>query len=241
MDVAFAALSRLVRPDRSNGSEVADKFDELIPERHEHAESLRDAELEFQSRNSATLTRNEISDLVRRCRERKQDSLAKEALKRWFVQREESLRKDGVTGLIQLAEERMALSQDQSGAGALLLEALQLAPGNADVIEQLKKLGYQEVDGKWVSPKLNSQEPHASTPPGSETELERNIRLGIPTVGMTSLQLLKCLGAPQSLTRVASSGRVTETWIYRDGATVRYSAIIIRQPIRGTAEVVAIH
>jgi hypothetical protein len=241
IEVAFAALSRLVRPDRRNGSEIADRFDELIPERHDHAERLRDAELEFLARNAATLTRHEISDLVRRCGERKLDTLAKEALKRWFIKREESLRKGGVTGLMQLAQERIALLQDQPGAGALLMEALQLAPGNADVIEQLKNLGYREVDGQWVSPNLHPPGADASKPPVAETELERNIRLGIPMVGMTSVQLLKCLGTPQSLTRIASSGRVTETWIYRDGATVKYSATILRQPNRGTAEVVAIH
>ena len=44
-----------------------------------------------------------------------------------LIRREQSLRKDGVTGLIQLSDERLALLQDQAGAGALLLEALECA------------------------------------------------------------------------------------------------------------------
>ena len=57
---------------------------------------------------------------------------------------------------------------------------------------------------------------------------------------MTPAQLLKCLGSPQSLTRVATSGRVTETWTYRDATIVRYSVTVERRPSRGTAEVVAV-
>ncbi len=239
-DIATAAIARVTKPDDSNGSEIANRIDELIPEQHELAEKHRDAELTFLAKTSATLTRNQLGDLVQRCRDRKQPNLAKEAITRWLARREQSLRKDGVTGLIQLSDERLALLQDQPGAGALLLEALQLAPKNEDILERLKKLGYHEVNGQWVAPQLNPAAPNTPVPAVIETELERFIRLGVPKIGMTPAQLLKCLGSPQSLTRVATSGRVTETWTYRDGTTVRYSVTVERLPSRGTAEVKAV-
>lgn len=239
-EIATAAIARVTKPDSSNGSEIANRIDELIAEQHELAEKHRDAELTFLAKTSATLTRNQLGDLVQRCRDRKQASLAKEAITRWLARREQSLRKDGVTGLIQLSDERLALLQDQPGAGALLLEAWQLAPKNEDILERLKKLGFQEVNGKWVAPQTNPAAPNAPMPVTIETELERFIRLGVPKIGMTPAQLLKCLGSPQSLTRVATSGRVTETWTYRDGPTVRYSVTVERRPSRGTAEVVAV-
>jgi len=239
-EVATAAIARVTKPDGRNGSEIANRIDELIPDQHELAEKHRDAELQFMARNSATLTRTQLGDLVQRCRDRKQSNLAKEAITRWLARREQSLRKDGVTGLIQLSDERLALLQDQPGAGALLLEALQLAPRNEDVLERLKELGYQEVNGQWVAPQLNPAAPNIPMPVVNDTELERFIRLGVPKTGMTPTQLLKCLGSPQSLTRVATSGRVTETWTYRDGTTIRYSVTVERRPSRGTAEVVAV-
>ena len=240
IEIAKAAISRVKKTDGSNGSEIATLIDELIAEQHELAEKHREAELVFQVQNSATLTRNQLGDVVQRCRDRKQEPLAKEAITRWLTRREVSLRKDGVTGLIQLADERLALLQDQPGAGALLLEALQVAPKNEDILERLKKLGYQEVNGQWVAPQTNPLAPNAPLPVANETDLERFIRLGVPKIGMTPAQLLKCLGSPQSLTRVATSGRVTETWTYRDGTTVRYSVTVERRPNRGTAEVVAV-
>lgn len=238
LEVARAAIARVTKPDGSNGSEVADRIDELIPEQHELAEKHRDAELTFLAANAATLTRTQLGELMQRCRDRKQEALAKEAAVRWLAKREVSLRKDGVTGLIQLADERLALLQDQAGAGAALLEAVPLAPRNEDLIERLKKLGYHEVNGRWVA---QQAKPQASNPmPMPESELERFIRIGVPKVGMTSAQLLKCLGSPQSLTRVATAGRVTETWTYRDGTSVRYTVTVERRPNRGTAEVVTV-
>ncbi|MFM9962433.1 MAG: hypothetical protein ACKV2Q_14565 [Planctomycetaceae bacterium] len=240
-DVATAAIRRITKPDDSNGGEIANRIDEFLPEQHDLAEQHRDRELAFQSKNSATLSRNQLGDLVQRCRDRKQDALAKDAITRWLARREQSLRKDGVTGLIQLADERIALVQDHAEAGKLLREALQLAPNNEDVIERLKKLGYQQINGEWVQPPADPLTPDANPPAGVETELDRNIRLGVPKVGMTAAELLKCLGSPQSHTRVAISGRrVTEIWTYRDGPSLRHTITIDRQILKGTSKVVAV-
>ena len=240
VEVATEAIRRIAKPDDSNGGEVANRIDEFLPEQHDLAEQHRDRELAFLSKNSATLTRNRLGELVQRCRDRKLEALAKEAISLWLTRREQSLRKDGVTGLIQVADDRLALLQDQPGASALLLEALQLAPTNVDIHERLTKLGYQKVNDQWVQPQGGPPTPNSPQPAGAETDLERNIRFGIPTVGMTSAELLKCLGSPQSLTRVATSGRITETWTYRDGATVRHSITVDRQVQRGIAKVVAV-
>ncbi len=240
VEVATVAIRRITKPDDSNGSEVANRIDEFLPEQHDAAEQHRDRELAFLAKNSATLSRNRLGELVQRCRDRKQESLAKEAITLWLTRREQSLRKDGVTGLIQIADDRLALLQDQPGAGALLLEALKLAPTNEDIHERLTKLGYQKVNDQWVQPQAAPLTPNSPRPVGEETDRERNIRLGVPTVTMTSAELLKCLGSPQSLTRVATAGRITETWIYRDGVTVRHTITVERQTPGGTAKVVAV-
>ncbi len=240
VEVATAAIRRITKPDDSNGDEVANRLDEFLPEQHDLAEQHRDRELAFLSKNSATLSRNRLGELVQRCRDRKQEALAKEAITLWLTRREQSLRKDGVTGLIQIADDRLALLQDQPGAGALLLEALKLAPTNEDIHERLTKLGYQKVNDQWVQPQGAPLTPNSPQPAGAETDLERNIRLGVPKVDMTSAELLKCLGSPQSLTRVATSGGITETWIYRDGVTVRHTITVERKIQRGTAKVVAV-
>ncbi len=240
VEVATAAIRRITKPDDSNGGEVANRIDEFLPEQHDLAEQHRDRELAFLSKNSATLSRNRLGELVQRCRDRKQEALAKEAITLWLTRREQSLRKDGVTGLIQIADDRLALLQDQPGAGLLLLEALQLAPTNEDIFERLTKLGYQKVNGQWVQPQATPLVPNSPPPAGADTERERNIRLGVPTTDMTAAELLKCLGSPQSLTRVATSGQIIETWTYRDGVTVRYRITVERLTHRGTNKVVAV-
>ena len=156
VEVATEAIRRIAKPDDSNGGEVANRIDEFLPEQHDLAEQHRDRELAFLSKNSATLTRNRLGELVQRCRDRKLEALAKEAISLWLTRREQSLRKDGVTGLIQVADDRLALLQDQPGASALLLEALQLAPTNVDIHERLTKLGYQKVNDQWAIAAISS-------------------------------------------------------------------------------------
>ncbi len=240
VEVATAAIARWTNPKGSNGEAIAALIDQWLPEQHDKAEEHRDLELAFLANDSATLSRSQLNDLIQRCRDRKQDALVKEAISRWLTRREQSLRKDGVTGLIQLSDDYLSLTQDVIKSASFLLEALQLAPKNEDILDRLKKFGFQEIDGKWRLPQGATQTPD-STPPGTvETDLERNIRLGVPMVGMTPAQLLKCLGAPQSVTRVATSGRITESWIYREGVITRHSITIDRRPSRGTASVTSV-
>ncbi len=240
LEVAAAAIARITKADGSNGAEIADRIDELIPEQHASAEKHRDQNLAYQSQNSSTLSRTQLNDLIQRCRERKLEDFAKEAITRWLARREKSLRKDGVTGLIQLSDERLALLQDQAGAGSLLLEAIEQTPTNANIIERLTKLGFKEINGKWINPNASAATIEASVAQSADAQIEMNIRRGIPSKDMTPAQLLRCLGAPSSVTRIATSGQVTETWTYREGAIVRYTATIERRPNRGTAKVIAI-
>ena len=240
LEVATTAIARITKPDGSNGSEIAEQIDELIPEQHALAEKHRDNELAFLSKNSSTLSRTQLNDLVQRCRDRKLEVLAKEAIAHWLMRREQSLRKDGVTGLIQLSDERLALLQDQAGAGALLLEAFEQTPKNENITERLTKLGFKEVEGKWINPTANPNATETPLAPTAEAQIEINIRRGIPSKDMSPAQLKRCLGAPSSVTRIATSGQVTETWTYREGAIVRYTATIERRPNRGTAKVIAI-
>lgn len=240
VEVAMAAIARATKPDGSNGSEIADRIDELVPEQHAVAEKHRDLDLAYQARNSSTLSRTQLNDLLQRCRERKLDENANEAIKRWLVRREQSLRKDGVTGLIQLSDERLALLQDQDGAGSLLLEALEQTPENSSVTDRLTKLGYKELNGRWVSPRSDAIPIESSVAQSVDAQIEMNMRRGIPSKDMTPSQLLRCLGAPSSVTRIVTSGQVTETWTYREGAIVRYTATIERRPNRRTAKVIAI-
>jgi hypothetical protein len=240
MEVALAAIARLTKPDGSNGVDIADRLDQLVPEQHDQAEKLRDGELAFLAKNAGTLARTQLQELLQRCRDRQQDALAKEAIQGWLARRELSLRKSGVSGLIQLSDDRWSLLQEPIAAGEPLLEALPQTPNNVDVIERLKKLGFQEVNGRWTHPQQTPQANIAPATPMAEAEIDRNIRLGVPKIGMTPEELLRCLGAPSSITRIATSGRTTEMWIYREGAAVRHTMTLERRLNRRQAAVIAI-
>ncbi len=240
VEVATAAINRWIKPDGGNGGEIAEQIEQLIPEQHEVAEQHRDRELTFLVKNAATLSRNQLQNLLERCRERKQEPLAKEAIQTWMKRREASLRKDGVTGLIQLADDRWTFLQDRAGTGGLLLEALKETPQDVEIVERLKKLGYEQINGEWRLPDGAVLPAKPADPRANETDLDRNIRLGIPSVEMTPVQILRCLGSPTSVTRIATSGSITETWTYREGTVIRQSVTIDRQRTIGKAKVIAI-
>jgi hypothetical protein len=62
--------------------------------------------------------------------------------------------------------------------------------------------------------------------------LKRDMQAGLVTVGMTSTQVKQSLGTPTDITRAATSGRIHEVWVYRDGLAVGVTVHFLRRGVR---------
>jgi hypothetical protein len=225
--VTVARIEGGATADGSNGLSIAETIDRDVPERHALAEMYREKELTFRLGKIGTATRAEVDALAKLYEDREEKELARKAIQTWLSKREELARKDGPDALKLLADEHLRLLKDPKKAVELLLEAWKQSPDSEEIAQQLEKLGYRQKDGKWMTLAEFNAIP--------VDPILKAMSRGDVVIGMTSTQVKKSLGAPNSITKVVSADDTAEIWTYGARNTTRLSVHILRRH-RSTAE-----
>ena len=191
--------------DGNNGFEVADKIDELIPEQHRLAEEFRDRALKARAAEVEKLTKSQMLDLVEQYRQRA-PQLGEQLLETWLTLRLRGLDPDDTEGLLELTEEYRRLLKRNDLADRLLIDGWKRNRQARDIAERLEKGGYRLFEGAWLT-----EEEFTNRPEG---QMEKDIRAGLPKKGMTTGQVSRSRGKPDSFSRAVTSGQVTELWSY---------------------------
>ena len=124
------------------------------------------------------------------------------------------MRQDGALGLMQLADEYLALLQDERKAVAVLVEANKLDPAFADVLEKFKSLGYVNAGGTWI--KANP-----SAAPDPAATMDQPVP-GTVAKGMNAVAARNAMGGrPSSFARVLTKKGASEVWSYGQPGTSR--------------------
>lgn len=207
-EIALSEIERQVADDFSNGYAIAAQIEARIPECGDLADSYRDRELRYRQSQLSTASRRQALELADQFRRRDQPERARSSLKLWLDSREARLRQEGPSGLIQLADDYIALLDSRAPAVILLKEAYANSPQVAEnpAGERLSQLGYELHAGQW----LTADE--ARSIPLDDNE--RAIREGRIETGMTGEEVRRALGQPQKIHRMAYYGHVTEVWVY---------------------------
>jgi hypothetical protein len=213
-EIRFAYLQAWARQKDQDGLQLADAIDREIPELHAQAEKLREKTLDERLATAATLSRSDILKLAERFTQRNQPEKALQAKKSWVLAGDERLQREGrPDDLIQAAHEHQSMLDDDEGAVKLLIEAYEKSPEMKEISEQLDRLGWVHVNGKWIT-----RAQAAALPPDPSKQAADAGRL----TGMSRDQVRKTLGSqPDSVTRVISAGRLNEVWIYNQNAGTR--------------------
>ena len=213
-EAALESIESGAAEDGRNGFEIAKRIEETIPEFTELAESYRRREIDYQLEQAADLPRAELLTLVTRLEERDQQARAEEVKLRWLNAREETFRDRGLRGLLELAEESIALLGDEDRAADIYREIYRDPAGVELGRERLVQLGYEYIDEEWVKADADNDDPVADA-----------IRRGIVRRDMTDDQVRAALGGrPESVLRMAARNGITEFWIYPDhGVAIRFA------------------
>ena len=205
-DVVLRSITAKLAADASNGFEIADLIDRQLPERHSLAESYRNKTLAVRAAEVEKLPRREVLELAEQYRSRDQPRQAEQVLETWLTLRLRKLPVDDTEGMLQLADEYRTLLKRPDSALRLLLDAYKRNPASAEVKEQLERAGLHLRDGVWLTDEQFTARP--------EGKIDQAMREGRVEAGMTGTQVRKSLGEPQKMSRTASSGQITEVWIY---------------------------
>jgi len=213
---ARAQLQRIemdAAADGSNGFKVAARIEKELPEFKAQIKAYREKEVDWQLTRVAQLTRDELLTLATRLEERGRESRAEEVKREWLTAQEPKLRETGAGGLLDLAQEHIALLNDTAGAARIYMELSRDRAGQATASARLVELGYQFDGNEW---KKSSD----VAPDGTDGAIRR----GIVRKGMSSEQVRAAFGPPPSVVKFAVRGQVSELWVYPDhGVAIEFN------------------
>ncbi len=228
--VILKAIESEAATDGRDGTVIAERIEQAVPEEKALAEKYREAKLAWRLARAATATRQEIEQLAGDCRARQQPVQARQALQTWLQAREGRLREDGSLGLVQQADDHLALLNDETKAAALLKEAYKLDPSLDEVTRRLESLGYRLERGSWTraaATKPAADVPKPDAPPTT----------GI-VIGMTASALRTVQGRPESIGRAITGDGLVEVWSYGTPGTSRVIVHLARTGSTGEAKVI---
>jgi len=205
-DVLLRTITPRLAADGSNGFEIADEIDRLIPEQHALAGTFRDRALAARAAEVEKLTRSQMLDLREQYRERGQNQIAERLIESWLTLRVRALEPDDSEALLELTEDYRRLLKRDDLADRLLIEGWRRNPKASDLVERLDKAGWRLVEGIWMT-----EADFASRPEG---RLDKAIRAGLVEHGMTATQVRRSRGKPDSLARSMTAGQISELWTY---------------------------
>jgi hypothetical protein len=209
-DALMAYLELWGQQKQNSPLELASRIELELPEFKQKAEAIRTRELNNRLASVATISRQEVLELAAQFAARGEDNKALEAKRTWVRAKEERLRKEGrPNDLVQAALEHESLLGDKETAAQLLIQAYEKAPNLKEVSDHLARLGWRNIDGKWLAPGEAAARPADRGLPVADAG---------SFAGMSRDQLRKVLGEPDSVTRIVTANQLNEVWIYNQNA-----------------------
>ena len=231
----------------------------LIPEKPELANSIRDRGLLKLVETSDKLHRDDLIKLVNQVRDKfGQAELARKLSRKWLDSRQATQLAEGDTeGRFSLAQDYLALLGDKRSAAALLRECLTLDPEMKKAAESLAGLGWKKDGDRWIDPDESSSPPSVAsssvaTPPKPGEEMPRlpGGRVAEPPpassgdpqslVGLTQAQITSKFGMPEHKSRMLTQGQLHEQW-YFDTPGGRQVVQFVKKSVRSVPTVKAVY
>lgn len=232
-ELVLESLKRRLRKDGSNGKAIAAELLRVLPEYGDLAAGYRDAEYAARLASVDKLSFSEMTALRKELSELGRTEDSKTLHLKWFARRDEVMRKQSATELVELAalyhvgyegprdKRRIVLD--------LLFEAERHRPGIADAKQLFEIYGYRQYEGRWLT--------EAEIKAEENSPLALAIREGRVIPGMSPQQVRRVLGTPTSITRLLTGKQVSEYWVYRES---RFSVKLTRPTSRPEATVIAV-
>ncbi|HBN79017.1 MAG TPA: hypothetical protein DD473_25030 [Planctomycetaceae bacterium] len=208
LEVLRAQIQSKLATGGSNGDLLAKQYELLAPDDPEYAEELRAAALMFRTKNILTSTRTELLAVADQYRDQGDVEMAETALTRWLNHRVQQLDRAGPSDYLQTALDFDSWLKKRERAEEILLSGIQKYPDDAALLALLKRWDFAKNGDQWVS--------KSDLPMSRPNEIEQAIQSGRVVAGMSRAQVASTLGAPKTVTRIASQKENLLIWNYPD-------------------------
>ncbi len=208
LEVLRAQIQSKLATGGSNGDLLAKQYESLAPDDPEYAEELRAAALMFRTKNILTSTRTEVLTVAGQYRDQGDPDMAETALTRWLNHRVEQLDRAGTSDYLQTALDFESWLKQRERAEEILLSGIKKYPQDAALLALLKRWDFVRNGDQWIA--------KSDAPMSKPNEIEQAIQTGRVVSGMSRAQVASTLGAPRTVTRIASQKENLLIWNYPD-------------------------
>ncbi len=199
---------RRLKNHEGEGDLLAGEYLKIAPDDPTTAQSFRQAALSYRLKNITSARRNEVLQLAQDFRSQNKPEMALTALRTWLDDHASRLEKAGPSDYVSTAIDYEQWFSDQRRAEEILLSGIQRFPEDKELRAQLKQRGFVEKDKQWISRK--------KIPRTMLNKIQEAVQAGRIIKGMTREQVASSLGAPKSVTRIASARQTVLIWNYPD-------------------------
>ncbi|MFM8289779.1 MAG: hypothetical protein ACKOGA_24075 [Planctomycetaceae bacterium] len=212
-DAQLRWLQRQLLRDGSNHLEVASQIELLVPEEKAVATRLRNGVLDARAREIERLTKSELLEVTERYRLKGDEAKSRQLLATWLAWRRKNLGEVDVEGGMELAGDYRSLLRDNAQADQLLIELWQRVPGAEPLKQALEDRDWHLHEGQWLTAEAYRRRP--------ESRWDGAILAARVEPGMPARYVVRALGPPTAVMRVATAGLYREQWVYGEQAGMR--------------------
>lgn len=207
----------MLKPDGSNGLELAGLMRDELPEEAAMAATLEQREVDYRLGRIAQLSRREMQELIELLDGLKRSDARETIIADWLASQEKRFGTSELAGVLRVADEHLFVfeqwknSAHQQKGIDLLKTAWAIAavesPGDAvQIAERLKVLGWEHLNGKWLTTRQLETMP--------KDDIQIAVRDGRVVKGMTAQQVVQTLGQPARISRFGSAKVMRELWTF---------------------------
>jgi len=194
--------------DARNGDAVAEDYQKNAPDDPKTAQSFRQMALTYRLKNITSVRRNEVLEVAREYRSQNKPEMALTALKTWLDYRTSQLNKAGPSDYVATAIDYEQWFSDHNKSEEILLAGIERFPDDKELRSQLTKRDYIESKNQWVA--------RSSLPKTMPNKIQQAMKTGRIVKGMSREQVANSLGAPKTVSRIASARQTVLIWNYPD-------------------------
>jgi hypothetical protein len=231
-------LQAMLKPDGSNGLELAGLVRDELPEEIAMAATFEQREVDYRLGRVSELSRREMQQLLELLNGLKRSDGQAAIIADWLAAQEKRFGILELAGVLRVADEYLFVfeqwknpAHQQKGID-LLKSAWAIAavesPGDAvQIADRLKVLGWEHLNGKWLTTQQMETLP--------KDDIQIAIRDGRVVKGMTAQQVVQTLGQPERISRFGSAKVMREMWTY-DGTGSAGLVVRLRKSLLNRAD-----
>jgi hypothetical protein len=231
-------LQAMLKPDGSNGLELAGLVRDELPEETALAATFEQREVDYRLGRVSELSRREMQQLLELLNGLKRSDGQAAIIAKWLAAQEKRFGTLELAGVLRVSDEYLFVfeqwknpAHQQKGID-LLKSAWAIAavesPGDAvQIADRLKVLGWEHLNGKWLTTQQMETLP--------KDDIQIAIRDGRVVKGMTAQQVVQTLGQPERISRFGSARVMREMWTY-DGTGSAGLVVRLRKSLLSRAD-----